>query len=144
MDQVLTMLQAMSVLGWLPDLTLIEWLQWLLIVVVASVPVDMLAARRLFWGFAAATHIDKVRRATGGMTTLQWLLCWDSGIATALLDVYCQVSFTKYFWDIPREVTLSKRLTRYLEGPDCRNKRIAEAVRDQTKIDSFDWRGKHL
>lgn len=121
------------------------WLMWLGVALLVSIPGDMLAARKLFWGYAAATHIDKVRRSNGGkMTKLQWLLCWDSGIATAVLDVYCQISFSKYFLDIPRELTLSKRLTRYLDGPDGRNKRIAETIRDETKIDSFDWRGKHL
>lgn len=116
-----------------------------LIVLIANVAIDMLAARMLFWGFAAATHIDKVRRATSGkLTKLQWWLCWDSGVATALLDVYCQFSYSKYFMDFPREITLSKRLARYLEGPDGRNKRIAVMIRDETKIDSFDWRGKHL
>jgi len=122
-----------------------DLLLYLLAFLAVNVLLDMLAARKLFWGFAAATHIDKVRRATDGkLTKLQWLLCWDSGITTALLDVYCQISFTKYFIDWPRESTLSKRLTRYLEGPDSRNKRIAEKIRDETKIDSFDWRGKHL
>lgn len=129
----------------LPAWSLVEWMQFGIIALVVTVPVDMLAARKLFWGYAAATHIDKVRRSNGGkMTKLQWWLSWDSGVSTVLLDVYCQVSFSKYFLDIPRELTLSQRLTRYLGGPDGRNKRIAETIRDETTIDSFDWRGKHL
>lgn len=116
-----------------------------LLLLAANVAFDAYAARKLYWGYAAATHIDKVRRETDGkLTKLQWFLTADSGILTAFLDIYCQISFTKYFWDIPRETTLSKRLTRYLAGPEGRNKRIAETLRDELHIDNFDWRGKHL
>jgi hypothetical protein len=134
-----------GLLQWLPDWSPQEWTLCLSVALVANVALDTYAARKLYWGYAAATHIDKVRRATDGkLTKLQWLLLADSGLLTAFLDIYCQISFTKYFWDVPRETTLSKRLTRYLNGPDGRNKRIAETLRDELHIDNFDWRGKHL
>lgn len=119
---------------------------WIGVALLANVALDLVAARRLFRGYVFVTHVDKARRAapTQRLTKVQWLLSWDAGIGAALWDFYCQASYSKYFLDLPRESTLSKRLTRYLEGPDCRNKRVAEFIRDETGIDFFDYRGKHL
>lgn len=117
----------------------------LVMALVANVLLDIWAVKRLFRAYVFCTHMDKVKRAhSNTLPPLVWVLSFDTGIGGALLDFYCQLSFTKYFLDLPREMTLSQRMTRYWKGEDGWRRRIVGRIKDETLIDAFDRRGQHI
>lgn len=150
MDQVLTFLQLLSAfdaLGWFKGLTFIGVSQWVLVAACWWVIIGAGIIGPLFVGYVFLTHLDKVKKANGNrLPAFIWLVSF----LPALIAVLCDVTFhlgwgSVIFWDfLPREWTLSQRMTRYWDGPAGYRRDVVRWVKLNTLIDSFDFRGLHI
>lgn len=82
----------------------------------------LIAIHALWVHYVAIMNLDRARKA-GKMTAVTWFLSAPILVIGLILDVVVHaVIGTLVFWDLPREWTLSQRLTRYFHGNGWRQK----------------------
>lgn len=103
----------------------------------------------LWIGYVFVTNLDRVRAINGGkLPPFVWFLSAGAVMIAVSADIIFQIFYgTVIFLDIPRELTLSQRMSRYWnEDPNDTNwrKLVVGWVKKQTLIDLFDRTGNHI
>jgi hypothetical protein len=148
-DQIVSFLQLISAfdaLGWFGDLRFINTAQWALVVGCWWVIIGAGLLGPLFVGYVFLTHLDKVKKANGNkLPGLVWLISTLPAVVSGICDVAFNVGWgTIIFMDLPRELTLSQRMSRYWKGPDDWRREVVVWAKVNSLIDSFDFRGQHI
>lgn len=93
--------------------------------------------------FLAVMSLDKAN-AEGKLTTLCKPFAYVILFLGLLIDLFCQIFiFTFLMLDIPRELTVSERLTRYKDHDNGWRNKFAIWFAKHF-LDPFDRRGKHI
>lgn len=101
-----------------------------------------LVAVYVLWIFyLAVMHLLRVKH-DGKLTPVVFIAGTPIVAVGAVLDIAINLAATLVFFDIPREVTLSKRLHRYMKGADGCRKRVACWM--EPFLDPFDIDGDHI
>lgn len=96
------------------------------------------------WFFYLAVMNLKRAKDAGTMTPVAKFLAYGIVLPGAILDVVVNVLATIPFWDIPKEWTLSQRLSRYyVEGSDNWRSKAAEYIA-RNFLNTFDPSGQHI
>lgn len=124
-----------------------SWLDWIaqgLRLFAALHPVAaVLLAAWVFWQLFVYTMGLYRAKLTGRLKGFALLLCSPGVVLAFTLDVVFQFTvFTVVFADLPREMLVTKRLRRYVDGPDTWRKRWADYFCKHL-LDPFDPTGSH-
>lgn len=102
----------------------------------------LVAIYALWIHYVAIMNLDRARKA-GTMSVTTWILSAPLLVIGVLLDVVIHALIgTLIFWDLPREWTLSQRLTRYFHGNGWRQK-VAAWI-GVVLLNPFDPEGDHI